>query len=328
MNSFCLFNLTGCGALYVLDHFSEDISNPIKCFRCFYWPHERLLDVTWSHVSDHILWSVSGDGFIQVWDLNSYLPVEDPLSDFEPSPDPVRVIKAHQKEINSISWSLIRSENSTVLTSSSDKTTKLWDAKSGVLLSTLCPKNGSSEVNSSTWSSLLSSTFASASSDGVLRVWNCKECPDKANLELKSCSSALNTCDWSKKNSNVLVTGSALGNIVGWDIRSPSGPLFVVQEHRRAVKKIKFSPHSETVFASVSCDNSTKIFDYSKCSSNSSSALSSKHPCLLTTFKHHSDSVFGVDFNHSIRDEIVDCGRDSLVYLYSINSSLGVRPGF
>ncbi|KAI1286832.1 Peroxisomal targeting signal 2 receptor [Halotydeus destructor] len=306
------FGLTGCGALYVLDHFPEDISNPIKCFRSLFWPRERLLDVTWSQAVDHILWSASGDGYIQIWDLNSYLPIEDPLSDFEPSPDPIRLINAHQGEINSIEWNKTRTDNHCVLTSSTDKTVKLWDSKTGSLMTTF---NSQSPISSSSWSPLMSSTFASVSADGFLRIWNTKESSsERAVKELRCCTTGLTTVDWSRKNANIVVTGSNLGKIIGWDIRATSGPLFVINEHRKSVEKIKFSPHAENLFASVSCDNTTKIWDTLRCDTVSG-------PCLKT-FKHHSDSVCGIDFNNLVRDEIVDCGRDSLVYLYSINSSI------
>ena len=136
------------GALFILDHYVEDISSPLKSFRTFYWPNSGLLDVAWSESSENILWSSSADGFIQIWDLNSYINRseeehdEDPLSEFEPSPDPIKVIKVYEgnesKSINCIKWSYRNSVNAPSLLSSSscDHQIKLWDTSMAILKTT------------------------------------------------------------------------------------------------------------------------------------------------------------------------------------------------
>lgn len=124
---------TGTGCLYILDHFIEDIANPLKCFRSFYWPMGALIDATW--INENYLWSVSTDASIQVWNLASYLPIEDALSDLEPSPDPVQIIShAHHRQINSVDCNLISSTNPSIVSVAADAGIKLWDAKTATLL--------------------------------------------------------------------------------------------------------------------------------------------------------------------------------------------------
>lgn len=136
------------GFLYILDHFIEDIANPLKCFRSFYWSYGGLVDATW--LNENYLWSVSTDGLIQIWNLSSYLPIEDALSDLEPSPDPVKVIPGHSKVINCIDCNLITSDNNLIATSSADSTIKLWDAKTASLVNSFnLTSSTSSSVNCS-----------------------------------------------------------------------------------------------------------------------------------------------------------------------------------
>lgn len=341
-------------------------------------------DVSWSESNDNILWTVSSDGLIQVWDLNSYLHSDDPLSEFEPSPDPVQVIKGHSSSISSIDWSKNQSDTSSVLTSSCDTTIKLWDSLTGSLVNTflfdsnvdscptcishqcesipplttaLCspalysplPKTPCSlhEVTQVKWSSLKPSTFASTTSDGSLKIYTTKESSVKSpRLEFKPVNDpsseicSLTTCDWSKYDENLIVVGTSSGILIGLDIRSLKGdlPLFTVKGHRKSVEKITCDLHNSSWFSSISLDSSVKIWDYSalNCSSDSNSmdTTSSQylipdtpsvnnHPQLdlFTSFDHHSDQVTGFSYNSSIKDQIVDCSKESLVYLYSIGNS-------
>lgn len=303
--------------MHILDHFIEDISNPIKRFRCFTWPDHPLLDCSWSDTEESILWSCSSDGRIQVWDLNSYLPIEDPLSDFEPSPHPVKIMKGHSREIHSIEWNRSPSSPDHVLTASCDKTFNVWDAKTSCLLSSLSlPSDVNSFIDVSSvvsWSKHIPSTFASASTDGYLRIWCHADSPDKPVMEINSCSNHLLSVDCSPHDSNSILISSSSGHISQWDMRSPSVPVTVISGHKKPVKKVKFHPHKRSTFASVSCDFTTKIWDLHR--DQEHDALGP----LVNSFKHHSDHVNGFDFNSSIVDQVVDCGSDSLVCLYSIS---------
>nr|CAD7463002.1 unnamed protein product [Timema tahoe] len=67
-----------------------------------------------------------------------------------------------------------------------------------------------------------------------------------------------------------------------------------------AVRRVKFSPHHVSVLASVSYDFTTRIWDFKT------------SPDALETVKHHSEFVYGLDFNTHVSGQIADCGIFSL----------------
>ena len=58
--------------------------------------------------------------------------------------------------------------------------------------------------------------------------------------------------DWNKYNENILATGSIDKSIRLWDMRNLSTPITTLHGHNYAVRRLKFSPHSERTLASVS----------------------------------------------------------------------------
>lgn len=58
------------------------------------------------------------------------------------------------------------------------------------------------------------------------------------------------TCDWNKYNPNIIATGSVDRTLRIWDLRSQR-MLHCLKGHEFAVRRIKMSPHRETVVASA-----------------------------------------------------------------------------
>ena len=286
-----LFNL-GRGALFILEEFNDDI----RCLKLFNWPNDGLFDICWSELNEHIVWSCSGDGQIQIWNISS------------PNLEPVNVVKAHVREIYSCEWSQVRHDPAAVVTASWDHSVKLWDANTAVLINEFSAHENI--VYSANWSPLLSCTFASTSADSTLRIWSSRDCT-KPVVEIKASNLEVLTCDWCKYNENVIATGSTDGIIHGWDIRSPVMPLFSLMGHSKTIKKVKFSPFKETVLASVSYDFTTRIWDshlITQCSS----------PQLIV-MQNHKEFAYGLDFNLNIPNQLADCGWDQLVNIFSVN---------
>ncbi|RWS26752.1 peroxisomal targeting signal 2 receptor-like protein [Leptotrombidium deliense] len=293
------YGLRGKGAVYVLDLFPGD--NIIKAHSILRWPQDGVFDVCWSEINDQILWSVSGDGHIQIWnvaDANNYLLA------------PVQVIKAHNKEIYNIEWNQVRGENSSVLTASWDTTVKQWDGFTGQCIQTFT--GADSIVYSISWNPRVASTFASVSADGFMRIYNTREVPDKPCFAFRVNDGESLSCDWCKYHENVIAAAGTDGLIGVWDTRLLNkGPVTVLSGHHRAVKKVKFSPHYDSMLASVSYDFTTKIWDF-KLGLNPSS-----NP-LLMTFQNHREFVYGLDFNMHLKDQIADCGWDRIIKVFSI----------
>jgi len=295
----------GGGALCILDHYTEE--GTLKCENTFYWAEDGLFDLTWSEQHEDIIWTGSGDGCIQVWDTKQAMK-------------PIHVVKAHPKEISNIEWNQIRTDHPSVLSASWDFSVRMWDAVRMQTVQIFPDHNGI--VYSSVWSPYIPLTFASTSGDGMLRIFNVKEPSSQPALMARASRTELLSCDWCKYNENILATGSVDGVIQVWDIRKIStGPITSFRAHNRAVKRIKFSPHQPSLLGSVSYDFMTKFWDYSKLLINPGYLpLAGPINPLLMTFQNHKEFVYGLDFNLHIEGQVVDCGWDRLIQLYSMNS--------
>lgn len=104
-----------------------------------------------------------------------------------------------------------------------------------------------------------------------------------------------------------MATGGSEGLIKIWDIRHFSNPLFEVQSGCTAVRRIKYSCHKRNALASVSYDGITRIWDFDQ-------SLNS-----IENVQNHVDSAFGLDWNPFISNQLVDCGWDSFVHVFTTN---------
>lgn len=191
--------------------------------------------------------SVSGDGTMQLW--NCSIDHDSPLSNL-----PQMIYKEHKKEIYSIDWLSVRSENF-VLSASWDTTIKLWDPNCS---SSLCTYSAHSKlVYNATFSPHIPNTFASVSADGYLKIWNILG-SERAVASLKSHDGEILCVDWCKFDQNILATGCSDGLIRGYDIRHFGLPIFELKGCDYAVRKIQFSPFDISTIASVGYDFHTR----------------------------------------------------------------------
>jgi WD40 repeat protein len=159
--------LTGSGALFILDIINNET---IECKALYEWRNDSLYDLCFNRFNfNNILWTVSADGFIQIWDTNNGF-----------SSQPIHAFKAHNKEIYSCKWSTISHDSQSVITVSSDLSIKLWDAFSAQLINQYLGHEAI--VYCSQWSPFMSGTFATTSGDSTLRVWSVKDCEPTLTL--------------------------------------------------------------------------------------------------------------------------------------------------
>ncbi|KAJ8315390.1 hypothetical protein KUTeg_007540 [Tegillarca granosa] len=100
------------------------------------------------------------------------------------------------------------------------------------------------------------------------------------------------TCDWCKYDQFIIFTGGVDCAIRGWDIRKPKAPICELPGHKFAVRRVK-----------------VLTWDF-------------KQPQPLETIEHHTEFVYGLDFNIHTPGEIVDCGWDELVHVYTPKSAI------
>ncbi|XP_018910479.1 peroxisomal targeting signal 2 receptor [Bemisia tabaci] len=281
------FGLAGGGTLFALQVTPDD--SLVEAGK-FEWP-DGLFDVVWSETNPDLVVTASGDCSLQLWNL-----CQDPF--------PVQIFKEHKKEVYSVDWSQTRTEQ-LILSASWDCTVKLWDPTRKESLATF--PGHSQLVYNAKWSPHVPSCFASVSGDGTLRVWNA-QLPQRASISFKVHDAEVLSCSWCKYNLNLLATGGSEGLIRGWDLRNPSCPIFELRGCEYAVRRVQFSPHQASLLGSVSYDFTTRIWDINQ------------SPSAIETIKHHSEFVYGLDFNNLVEGQIADCGWDSLVHVFSPSS--------
>lgn len=299
---FLLFLLfSGKGALFVFDYCP--INKSIKYYRSFQWLSDGLYDCTWSEVNRNVIWSGSADGYIQIWNIGD----EDYCDDLRP----VHLIQAHSAIIDSVHWNVVRSDNPSVITASRDFSIKQWDTNNGDLINTF---NGHScIIYECSWSPLISSVFASCSGDGTFSIWNIKHSPNRPCMTIPVTNSEVLSCDWCKYDDHIIACGSSDCLINIFDLRLASkGPFITLFGHQKAIRRVRFSPHYQSLISSISYDFSTKIWDYL-------AVNPTYHQCipLPVTHYNHNEFVYGLDFSLHQADLLADYGWDKKFCIFT-----------
>ncbi|KAB0795164.1 hypothetical protein PPYR_12003 [Photinus pyralis] len=281
------FGLTGGGTLFLLELTPDKKLIQLQSFN---WS-DGLFDCVWSEADPALIVTASGDGSLQLWNLSI-------------STIPPQIFHEHIKEVYSVDWNRTRQEQ-LILSASWDATIKVWDPTRKASLNTYM--GHSQLVYNAMWSPHIPNCFASVSGDGTLRIWNSLNA-EGATALCKAHDAEVLSCDWCKYDQNILATAGSDGFIKGWDLRNFSQPIFHLKGCEYAVRRVQFSPHSLSMMASVSYDFTTRIWDFK----HSSEALE--------TIQHHSEFVYGLDWNAHRKGELADCGWDSLVHVFSPSS--------
>lgn len=282
------YGLAGRGVLFFL----EEHHGQIQLRSVGEWT-DCLFDVAWSESNPETVVAASGDGSLQLWSLTDGVK------------KPVKVYKEHTKEVYCVHWNQTRTSD-TFLSGSWDHSIKHWDPIRSHSLATFIGHRF--VVYSVVWAPLSVGSFASASGDGTLNIWDLRS--SKPSVVIQAHQKEVLSCDWSKYNQNILVSCATDSFIKGWDLRNPHQFIFEFDEHECAVRRIKFSPHSENTIASCSYDFTTRIWDIS----SGSVAMGSPNSEIR---QHHTEFVYGLDWNLHYPGQIADCAWDGLVTIFN-----------
>lgn len=129
----------------------------------------------WSEDNSNIVATVSGDGSLQLWDVDLYSADDDVGKACVPR----AYCREHTKEIYSVDWSKSR-QNSLLITASWDRSIKLWDPNYSQSLATYVGHLES--VYCATFAHQMSKVFASTSTDGYLKLWSALESRPSASI--------------------------------------------------------------------------------------------------------------------------------------------------
>lgn len=119
----------------------------------------------WSEENPNLIACTSGDGSLQIWNIESI----DTDTDDPKNTKPQFYYREHSKEVYSVDWSKSK-QNPLLMTASWDRSIKLWDPNHSESLSTYV---GHTElVFSAKFAHHMSKVFASVSGDGYLKLWS------------------------------------------------------------------------------------------------------------------------------------------------------------
>ncbi|RYP27056.1 hypothetical protein DL767_007830 [Monosporascus sp. MG133] len=224
--------------------------------------------------------SGSSDGTVKVWDATTgaYLSTVAGHGDLTLSvafsSDGSRVASGSSDGALTLSVAF-SPDGSRVASGSSDGSIKVWDAATGVCLSTLAGHGH--EVCSVTFSPD-GSRLASGSGDGTVKVWDAAT--GAYLLTLKGHRSLVNSVAFSPDGSR-LASGSSDGSVKVWDAATGAS-LSTFEGHSSLVNSVAFSPDGSRL-ASGSSDHTVKIWDAAT-------------GAYLLTLKGHRENVSSVAF--------------------------------
>ncbi|XP_063773480.1 peroxisomal biogenesis factor 7 isoform X2 [Pseudophryne corroboree] len=204
-----------------------------------------------------------------------------------------------------------------------------------------------------TWSEINENVLVTSSGDGSLQLWDITK-PQGPLLVLKEHTQEVYSVDWSPtRGEQLLVSGSWDRTAKLWD-PSIGKSLCTFIGHENIIYNTVWSPHIPGCFASVSGDQTLRIWDvktpvsklvipahqaeilscdwckYDQFSPFHATVLAScsydftvrlwdftKSSSLLETVEHHTEFTCGLDFSLLIPGQVADCAWDETVKVYA-----------
>lgn len=161
------------------------------------------------------------------------------------------LLKGHKNAVVQALWS---SDDSKVISGSSDKTVGVWDSLSGKRLLRLAEHE--SYVNSVSIGQQDQHRIASVGDDSVCYTWDDRTKKSAQFIQHRFPLTSVALLD----DRNLLFTGSIDNIITAWDLRKPTAAAWTMKGHSDTVCSLKIDPDSSFLLSS-SMDNSLRIWD-------------------------------------------------------------------
>mmetsp|Transcript_15477 Transcript_15477/g.18772 ORF Transcript_15477/g.18772 Transcript_15477/m.18772 type:complete len:340 (+) Transcript_15477:89-1108(+) len=282
------FGIVGNGRQYIVQ--KDPATGGMQLLR-FFETNDAIYDCSWSELNQNQLVSACGDGSVKLWDMQT----KDGF--------PIQNYHEHMQEVSSVDWNLVSKRS--FLTSSHDGTIKLWDPMSPRSLCTY--QEHTQTLYNAIWSPTHPTSFISCSGDGTVKIWDTNQPTSAATIPAHR--GEVLAVDWNKYDPFKFVTGGATTDpkVKVWDLRQPQIPIEMAG-HRFGIRRIKCSPHDEFTIASCSYDMSVCIW------------RTNREDALSMPYEHHSEFVFGIDWNLFRPGEIVSSSWDEHVCVFNVNA--------
>lgn len=279
------FGLKGSGRLFILARGGLDAGAAQKLAE-FDFP-DGMFDVAWSEVGggEEV---VVGGGDGRVWRVNWRTGAR-----FS--------IPAHSREISSVDWCPHRLDKFC----SSGWDNRIVLVQGGKPVAAL---NGhSAVVNEARWSPHSPSTLISASADRTVRLWDDRK-PGECAALIAAPQAALFVSDFLcvdiNKYEDWHILAATTSDLLSWDARMlGKGPLRrIPQAHRRAIKRVRWSPWTAHHLATASFDMSVRLWD-----------TRSLNPLAGPAFSGFTEFATGLDWSNFERNVLISCSWDETI---------------
>lgn len=273
------FGLKGAGRLFIVKLCGP--TQEARLQRHFDF-RDGIFDLAWSEVDREGLIVGGGDGKVYRVSLTG-------------KAESVEVVYSHTKEISCLDWCPLRQDK--FLSTSWDGTIKLSSGSQTI-------RGHVGVVNEARWSPRHVNLFMSVSGDKTARLWDDRTLNSTAVItpnESLMVSDFL-SLDWNKYEEWNLVTATP-SDLFFWDIRSLTrGPVNRIPgAHRRAIKRVRFSPWQGNKLASVGFDMTLRSWD-----------LTALNP-RGAHFDHYTEFATGLDWSNFERNKIFSCSWDETI---------------
>ncbi|XP_065175024.1 peroxisomal targeting signal 2 receptor-like [Sycon ciliatum] len=301
------YGISGQGSLFVLQLTDEGL----KLFNRGEWC-DTLFSIAWSENNERLLVCGSGDGSIQLWD--TAVGAANP----DVAMVPHLTLKEHSLEVSDVCWACPRGGPQQLLSASWDSSVKLWDVEAAKgSLRTF--RSHAGPIYCAKWCPHAPGLFASVAADGTAALCDVRSAATGVQNVFPCHQAEALSFDWNKYAPHLLATASVDGSVRGWDTRHPAQPVFVLQGHAMAVRRVCCSPHAGDRYATASYDCTVRAWSSSAASTAASGgALGIGHSSCLQQLHHHTEFVYGLDCSLHEPGLVADCSWDSTIKVYHL----------
>ena len=286
------FGLKGGGRVFIL---RISVSTAEAVLVRHYDFRDGVFDLAWSEVDRNGLIVGGGDGNVYRLNLNQ-------SETTTAAAVPNSIVHTHTREISSLDWCPLRQDK--FLSTSWDGTIRITNNS----VTSIVHGHGG-VVNDARWSPRHVNLIFSVSADRTARLWDDRTCTSSAVItphESLMVSDFL-SIDWNKYEEWNIVTATP-SDLLFWDVRAlVRGPVNRIPgAHKRAIKRVRFSPWQGNRLASVGFDMAFRTWD-----------LTALNP-RGSYFDHFTEFTTGLDWINFHNNKIFSCSWDETVRVHQI----------
>ena len=241
-----------------------------------------------------------------------------------PSGQELLSLRGHTEPVLCLAFS---PDGGTLVSSSGDRTIKLWDPAAGVLLRTL---SGHADAVGSVRISPNGHILASGSSDGTVKLWEILPSRARASLPVPADMTVHSVC-FSPDGRTLASGGDRPENqpepIRLWDVAT-GRTVAILDGHKGIVSAVAFSPDGHSL-ASASHDGTVKLWDLPTGSKAPAKLGRNPYSCRATFPAHGGTAINWVSFSPDGRT-LATAGGDGAVQLWEVaagsTGGAGVPP--